>query len=120
MSMMNCNSIIASKSSKLNQSTLLNILKQMLPKIDPDVFIHVNTATRWLNARGLIYSEVRKGMYVDEHKRADVVAYQQEIMQRMEEFEPSMTKFEGPEMDVAGCPEDKAVFSSCTMKAHLM
>jgi hypothetical protein len=54
--------------------------------------ISERTATRWLRALGWTRSEVKKGIYVDGHERADVVAYRAQFLQQMQEYERRMIK----------------------------
>jgi hypothetical protein len=57
------------------------------------------TARRWLIKLGWRRTVVRKGVYMDGHKREDVVKYRQEVfLPVMKEFEARMAKFEGVEL----------------------
>jgi hypothetical protein len=50
--------------------------------------IQARTARRWLKAMGFDYRSPKKGVYLDGHERADVVAY------REEEFLPEMARLQ--------------------------
>jgi hypothetical protein len=67
-------------------------------------FISEKTATRWLKALGWVWSEVKKGIYVDGHERADVVAYRQGFLQKMKEYERRIIYADGPELDALHVP----------------
>ena len=41
---------------------------------------------RWLRRNGYNYTDVRKGVYIDEHKRKDVVAYREEFVNALEKL----------------------------------
>jgi len=51
--------------------------KIILPELGfaPPLTIHINTARNYLKELGYKYAEVKKGIYIDEHEREDVVAY---------------------------------------------
>ena len=49
--------------------------------------IHIQTAQRWLHKLSWRYRQKKKGMYIDGHKRADVVEYQKGFVERWREYE---------------------------------
>lgn len=89
---------------------------------DPPPTISVRTARRWLDEFGFKYSEVKKGLYMDGHERADVVAYREEFLKRMALFEKQMPTFSGDDMEIETWPpsgqpvilvtHDECVFSA--------
>ncbi|CAG8678185.1 4208_t:CDS:2 [Cetraspora pellucida] len=56
-------------------------------------------ARNWLEAFGFEYSEVRKGMYMNGHEYADVIAYCERFLERMAEYETHMIVFSGENME---------------------
>jgi hypothetical protein len=57
------------------------------------------TAQWWLIKLGWRWTVVRKGVYMDEHEREDVVKYRQEVfLPAMARFEACMAKFEGADL----------------------
>ena len=88
------------------------------------VEISESTALRWLSRLGMAFSQYRPGTYVDGHEREDVVAYRNEFLLRMAEYEKQMVKFSGEHMEVEDTPalcgmkrivvvtHDESVFSS--------
>ncbi|KJA19534.1 hypothetical protein HYPSUDRAFT_204573 [Hypholoma sublateritium FD-334 SS-4] len=67
--------------------------------ITPKKPIGTRTARRWLIKLGWRYTQVRKGVYMDGHERADVVEYRQQIfLPLMAQFEARMVHYEGPEL----------------------
>jgi hypothetical protein len=56
-------------------------------------------AHRWLIKLGWHHTLVKKGVYMDGHKQADIVDYQQKVfLPAMAEFERQMAWYEGPEL----------------------
>ena len=88
------------------------------------VEISESTALRWLIRLGMSFSEYRPGTYVDGHEREDIVAYRNDFLLRMAEYEKRMVKFSGEDMEIEEPPElsgikrivlvthDESVFSS--------
>ena len=56
---------------------MIQINEIILPglRFAPSLTIHLNTAKNYLKELGYTYAKVKKGMYMDGHKREDVVAY---------------------------------------------
>jgi len=74
---------------------------EILPDIGitPKKPVSTRTARCWLIKLGWRYTEVRKGVYMDGHERADVVQYRQTIfLPLMAKFEARMVHFDGPEL----------------------
>lgn len=74
---------------------------EILPKlgITPKKPIGTRTACCWLIKFGWRYTQVKKGVYMDGHERADVVNYRQEtFLPLMAKFEARMVHYEGPEL----------------------
>jgi hypothetical protein len=68
--------------------------------ITPKNPISTRTARRWLIKLGWRYTQVRKGVYMDGHERADVVKYRQEVfLPLMAQFEARMAHYEGQELN---------------------
>jgi hypothetical protein len=44
--------------------------------------ISISTAVRWLEKLGWTYSKIKNGMYLDGHKRLDVVEYRDTFVKR--------------------------------------
>ena len=75
---------------------------QILPDlgITPKRLIGTCTARRWLIKLGWRYTQVKKGVYMDGHERADVVKYCQEVfLPLMAQFEACMVHYEGHELN---------------------
>jgi len=68
--------------------------------------ISEKTALRWLRALGWIYSETKKGVYIDGHERADVVAYRENFLQLMKEYEKRMIRAKDGDPDTLEMPID--------------
>ncbi|CAG8662613.1 34848_t:CDS:2 [Racocetra persica] len=60
--------------------------------------ICIRTTRNWLEVFGFEYSEVRKRIYIDGHKRTDVVAYHERFLERMAEYETHMIVFSDKNM----------------------
>ncbi|CAG8560969.1 10414_t:CDS:2, partial [Racocetra fulgida] len=60
--------------------------------------IKSNKHSEWLKTFGFEYLEVRKEMYMDDHKCADVVAYHKRFLERMAVYETQMIIFSGENM----------------------
>ena len=58
-------------------------------------------ATRWPNKLGFEYQQHKQSHNVDGHERADVVAYRQKFLERMEQYERRMVKFIGDDCETA-------------------
>jgi hypothetical protein len=68
--------------------------------ITPKRPIGTRTARRWLIKLGWRYTQVKKGVYMDGHERADVVKYRQEVfLPLMAQFETRMAHYEGQELN---------------------
>jgi hypothetical protein len=65
----------------------------------PSPTISERTARRWMDEFGFEYSEVKKGMYMDGHERADVITYREEFLERMAGYEERMIIFSGENME---------------------
>ncbi|CAG8796268.1 19209_t:CDS:2, partial [Dentiscutata erythropus] len=88
------------KHSKTWNELAKYVNKKILPRLcfDLSPTICVRTARKWLKVFGFEYSEVRKGMYMDRHEHADVVAYHERFLERMAEFEAYMIVFSSENM----------------------
>ncbi|OAX33618.1 hypothetical protein K503DRAFT_656031, partial [Rhizopogon vinicolor AM-OR11-026] len=69
------------------QSALTSIIFPNL-KIHPKQPLNMRTARCWLLELGWRHTTVRKGVYMDGHKRDDVVKYRKEV------FLPLMAQYE--------------------------
>ncbi len=50
-----------------------------MAEIPANLRIRSRTAQNWLKRMGFSYNRVTKGVYIDEHKRADVVEYRDQV-----------------------------------------
>jgi hypothetical protein len=50
------------------------------------IFTSKTTAHRWLKRMGFEFKQYHKGIYIDGHERADVVAYRKEFLAKMNEL----------------------------------
>ncbi|CAG8449812.1 7874_t:CDS:2 [Scutellospora calospora] len=84
-----------------------HVNEKILPKLcfDPSPTICIRTARNWLKTFEFKYSEVRKGMYMDRHECADVVAYHERFLERIAEFETCMVVFSGENMEEETRPD---------------
>ncbi|CCI41174.1 unnamed protein product [Albugo candida] len=96
-----------------------HVNEQILPKIDPTASVHLSTVTRWMKLLGLRYLVVKKGMHVDGHEQADVVAYRTQLLERMRIYEPFMPEFAGPEIESEILPARDAIILVTHGEAHL-
>ncbi|CAG8457140.1 15938_t:CDS:2, partial [Dentiscutata heterogama] len=78
-----------------------HVNEKILPGLcfDLSLMIYVRTAKKWLKTFGFEYSEVRKEMYMDRHERADVVAYHEKFLKKIEKYEMHMIIFSGENME---------------------
>ena len=61
--------------------------------------ISLRTAQRWLIKLGWHHSQIKKGVYMDGHERADVVEYRNNVfLPRMEKYEAQMVHYDGPDL----------------------
>lgn len=78
-----------------------HVCKVILPELGiiPVRSLSARTGRRWLIKLGWRHSRIKKGVYMDGHERADVVAYRNEkFLPAMAKFEARMIHYEGPEM----------------------
>jgi hypothetical protein len=66
--------------------------------------ISLRSAQRWLHHFGWQYGRLRKGMYIDGHERADVVAYRKAFCERWREYEKRMVTYSSETGDVESVP----------------
>ncbi|CAG8546367.1 8018_t:CDS:2, partial [Scutellospora calospora] len=66
----------------------------------PLLTISLNTAKNYLKELGYVYERVKKGIYIDGHKREEVVAYRKIFLERMSKLEPRMSVFSGDNMEI--------------------
>ena len=78
--------------------------------------IHVETVRKWMKRKGWVYGEYKKGVYVDGHERADVVAYREKFLEEMQEFEKSMIEYD----DVTLMPLDNADIKNGVRRQHIL
>ncbi|GES93696.1 hypothetical protein RCL_jg27178.t1 [Rhizophagus clarus] len=85
------------------------ISEEILPSvgIENKITISKKTATRWLKKMGFIFSRYAKGIYVDGHKRKDVVAYQKKFLEVIDRYQKLMLKFIGEKCEIQVNPELK-------------
>ncbi|GBB88203.1 hypothetical protein RclHR1_14740003 [Rhizophagus clarus] len=85
------------------------ISEEILPSvgIENKTTISKKTATRWLKKMGFIFSRYAKGIYVDGHKRKDVVAYQKKFLEVIDRYQKLMLKFIGEKCEIQVNPELK-------------
>ncbi|CAG8733191.1 6208_t:CDS:2 [Gigaspora margarita] len=69
--------------------------KHILPElhIDRAQTISLATSRRWMNKMRFNYKRYKKGVYVDDHKKEDVIVYHWEFLQKMEEYDRLMPKW---------------------------
>ncbi|KAF9455341.1 hypothetical protein BDZ94DRAFT_1370850, partial [Collybia nuda] len=71
----------------------------LLPELKIESTICESTAMRWLKKLGFSLCRVQKGVYVDGHERADVVAARQEFINYLDtQILPFCYTYEGPEL----------------------
>jgi len=69
--------------------------EEMRARLGGKTTISEHTARRWLHAMSWRFSKDPKGMYIDGHERADVVAYRSEFLGRWSGYERRMRLFHG-------------------------
>jgi hypothetical protein len=65
--------------------------------------ITIWTGQWWLHKMNWRYGKATKGMYIDSHKRIDVVEYRKGFLARMEEYSKQMTTYDR-DGDILSCP----------------
>lgn len=86
--------LIGSITPQLFQDALNNIILPSLG-MSPTKPLCERTARQWLVRLGWMRTILRKGVYMDGHKRADVVEYQEKVfLPKMKEFECRMARYE--------------------------
>ena len=70
-----------------------NVLLPMVIQYHPQIknTISTRTVTRWLHSLGFHPSQSHKGVYLDGHERADVVAYRTLYLRKLEILESNHT-----------------------------
>ncbi|KAI1002517.1 hypothetical protein K3495_g5683 [Podosphaera aphanis] len=73
--------------------------------------IKLRTARNWLNQLGFKYSDKKKDVYIDGHKRPDVVEYRMRFFTEMDNLGPYLVEFEADgsiknKIYPAGCQVD--------------
>ncbi|KAF9516301.1 hypothetical protein BS47DRAFT_1292541 [Hydnum rufescens UP504] len=92
-------------SQKVGSVTSSNFCRALNTSIFPQLGIALKqplsnrTARRWLHKLGFRHKTLTKGVYMDGHERADVVAYRENVfLPAMEKFERRMAQYHGPEL----------------------
>ncbi|RIB20075.1 hypothetical protein C2G38_2180248 [Gigaspora rosea] len=69
--------------------------KHILPElyIDRAQTISLTTSRCWMKKMGFNYKRYKKGVYVDGHEREDVIVYRREFLQKIEEYNRLMPKW---------------------------
>ncbi|CAG8845747.1 11908_t:CDS:2, partial [Gigaspora margarita] len=69
--------------------------KHIFPElhIDRAQTISLATSRRWMIKMGFNYKRYKKGIYIDGHEREDIIIYRQEFLQKMEEYDRLMPKW---------------------------
>ena len=83
--------------------------------------IHDDTARRWLIKLGFSRLHHQKGVYFDGHDRADVVAYRNSYLTKMDELDKtSLTCYDNtpPELEPGQRPLIRVVHDECTFYAN--
>ena len=62
--------------------------------VETPIVIRSRTARRWLCKLGYEYKDVHKDVFVDGHKRSNVVEDCKAFLKKMEELKPYMVEFE--------------------------
>ena len=62
--------------------------------IETSIVICLRTARKWLGKLGYEYKDVRKDVFVDRHKRADIVKDYKDFLKRLDKLKPYMVEFE--------------------------
>lgn len=80
-------------------------------KIKSPIVIRSRTARRWLCKLGYEYKNIRKDIFIDEHKRPDVIEDQKIFLRRIEELKPYVVEFENdrtikPKIYLSDCAVD--------------
>ncbi|CAG8648603.1 8231_t:CDS:1 [Funneliformis caledonium] len=73
--------------AQMNKIILLGL------RFAPSLTIHLNTARNYLKEFGYTYVKVKKGTYIDRHKREDVIAYRKIFLKQMDKLENRMPIF---------------------------
>lgn len=74
------------------------------------VEIKSRTARKWLHRLGFEYKDVKKDVFVDGHKRSDVVEDRERFLKKMEELRPYLVEF-----DENGAMKDKTYPLDCVV-----
>lgn len=61
--------------------------------VETPIIIRSRTARTWLHKLGYMYKDVRKGVFVGEHERPDVVEDRANFLKKMEELKPFLVEF---------------------------
>lgn len=81
--------------------------------VETPIEICSQTAQNWLCKLGYEYKNVHKDMFIDGHKRSDVVEDRNKFLTRMKDLKPYMVEFE--ENDAM---KYKISLSDCVMKGE--
>lgn len=72
--------------------------------------IKPRTPPIWLNKLGYQYTDIKKGVFLNEHERPDVVEYQAQFLKELEALGPYLVKFRDD-----GSMEEKVYPSDCAV-----
>ena len=61
--------------------------------------VSTSTVGRFLNGLGYAFTRLKKGMYIDGHERKDVIKYRVDFLNFIFEYEKSMAKYSGDDME---------------------
>ena len=80
----------------LNSYKLVQFLKNYVitQGVEIPITISSRTAQRWLCKLVYEYKNVHKDVFIDGHKRSDVVKDRKVFLEKMEELKPYMVKFD--------------------------
>lgn len=62
-------------------------------KVETPIVIYLHTAQRWLCKLSYEYKDVHKDVFVNRHKRSDVIEDRKNFFKKIEKFKPYMVEF---------------------------
>ena len=79
------------------------------------------TARTWLNKLGYQYTDIKKGFFLNEHKRPDMIVYQAQFLKKLETLSLYLIEFrDGGSIEEKIYPSDYTVHSSNKRPAILI
>lgn len=80
----------------MNSYKLIQFLKTYISpeRKEIPILIWLHTACNWLRKLGYEYKNIRKDIFVDGHKRLDIMENWKNFLQKMEELKPYIVEFD--------------------------